>query len=613
MKSFQSSIKALKEYLQPLQLAVRFSIESSGKWVLLKIFLIAIQALLPLLSLYILKLIIDSLTGVKEASLVNYVDSTYTYILILGGIGIFGAVISIFSQIVNEKQSFLLQDYIAEIVNTKSLSLDLVYYENPEYLDSFQRAQQEAATRPGAVLNSWTGLLKNGISLAGIATYLIFLNWVIAIVLLIAAIPAFIIKIKFSNAMYEWQMARTQKERESQYLRFLMTSPVNVKEMRIFDMGEKVLRKFRTMRKLLRDERLKIIKTRTFQGGFAKVLETIAITGALLFLAQRTLSGQITIGDLVIYHQAFQKGQSSLVGFLQQIAGLYDHRKFLVNLRDFLAIKPNIGPIENAQPAPNMLLQPIRFEDVSFSYLGQKEHALQNVDLTIDPKQLITIIGENGSGKSTFIKLLSHLYQPTNGKIIAGDIPIDQIAIKDWQNQLSVTFQDFNQYNFSLKDNISIIKLGEKVNYQRLEEVCKITGVNSFLHKLPQGLDSLLGRKFFGGIELSQGQWQRVAIARSLYRQSPILILDEPTSALDPSMEFNLFKFLRKESQHRTIIIISHRVTAAKLSDKVMLIDQSKVIAFGSHDQLYASNHKYQRIFEQQASLLENKKSPLLH
>ncbi len=597
-------INIIRNYFEPLRLALHFSFKSGAKWVVIKFVLITIQALLPLAGLYILKLLIDGLTTLPPDAGEEYYETALVHVLMLGGIGVLTSIISSFSEIVNEKQRFLLDDYIAEVVNSKSLSLDLAYYENPKYLDSFQRAQSEASSRPGAVLNSWTGLVKNSISLIGIATYLVYLNWLIAVVLLLAAVPAFIIKIKFSESMFVWQQKRTSKERESGYLRSLMTGAGNVKEMRVFDMGNKILQTFRSIRKLLRDERMRIIRVRTFQASFAKIGEIAAITGALIYLAKNVVNGTLTIGDLVMYHQAFQKGQSYLQGTLRQIAGLYEHRKFLTNLTHFLSLKPNLPKIVDGKPVPSLTTSSIRFDNVGFTYLGQELPAISNITFEIPPGELITMIGQNGSGKSTLIKLLCQLYRPSVGSILIGDVDLSNIDVRDWQDEITVVFQDFNKYNFTLEQNVVMPNLEKVVDMDRLRAVTRISGVDQFLDKLPQGYNSLLGRAFLGGIELSQGQWQRIAIARALYRNSKLLILDEPTSALDPEMEYDLFNFLRKETQYRTIVIISHRITAAKLSDKVLLLNEGEMVGFGNHDDLLAGNMKYRKLYEQQASLL---------
>ncbi|MFT6961906.1 MAG: ATP-binding cassette subfamily B protein [Flammeovirgaceae bacterium] len=585
---------------------LHFVWQASQKWTIAKLILLVIQALLPLASLYLMKLVVDIITeSLKEESEIQF-EKIAWLIAGLGLANLLSAVASNLAQLVSEAQSQLVTDYMSNIVHEKSAQLDLAYYENPKYLNSLHRAQQEAKFRPNQLLNSLTSLLQSGISLIAIGGLLVYLHWATAIILILASVPALLVKLKFSQKMYVWQKNRTQKERESMYLSQLLTFANYAKEVKLFNLGLHFQTKFSKIRKVLFGERMKIARHRFWLSLFAKASEVLAIIGAYGFIAFRTFRGLLTLGDLVMYYQAFQRGQALLQTSLTNLASLYENKLFLQNLFDFLDLETDYEKSTRTNKEVGFDNLTIQFENVSFSYTPNSKIVLENINLEAKQNQVICLVGENGAGKTSLIKLLTGLYQPNEGKVLVNGRDLSEIRPEEWRSQVSVIFQDYIQYKFPAKENIAIGDISKAIQNEKVKASAKLTGADEVIEKLPKKYDSMLGRMFQEGEELSTGQWQKIALARAFYSDAKVIVLDEPTSSMDALAEYQFFQQLKSVAKDKIIFLISHRLSSATMSDKIYFLEHGEILESGSHIELVKQNGKYAKMFNRQAELYRN-------
>lgn len=581
--------------------ALRLVWQSSPQWTVARVVVLSLQGVLPLISLYLLKLIIDqiavSLTAVNKAVAFEHA----LFLLILSGcVMLITSVFTSLAELVNAAQTYRVTDHVQEILFQKSAEIDLEYYENAQYYDTLQRAQQEASFRPNQILNRIAQVLQNGISLAGILALLISLYWGLAGVLLVAALPALWVRLKFAKVQYQWQRKRTSLERRSMYLGVLLAHDQFAKEIRLFNLSGLFRRQGREVRLQLYQENFRLMLRRAIANlsaeSFAKVL-TVAV---FVYIAYETIQGRLKIGDLVLYQQALQRGESALQGVLSGLSGLYEDNLFLTNLYEFLNLKPKIADPASPKPFPKPVQHGIEVRNVSFQYADTPRQALNEVSLKILPGETIALVGENGCGKTTLIKLLCRLYEPTQGQILIDGVDIRDFAIADLRQDISVIFQDYAKYFFSVRDNIWLGNI-ESSAEQDVEQAARRSGAHDVIERLPKGYDTILGKLFEQGEELSIGQWQKVALARAFLRNSQLIILDEPTSAMDPMAEYEVFQRFRELTRDQMAVLISHRLSTVRMADRIYLMDNGHIAEAGTHEELVELNGRYARLFESQA------------
>jgi len=590
----------LKEQIRPYIFALRIVWKSSKKWTLLRFLIILLQSTLPLVLLYLMKLIIDTIVN-EEALNPAVFDEILVYLIYFGITLLVQNLSATSNQLIIEAQEQRVKDHMSKLIQTKALNLDLSYFENPRFYNTFFQAQIESGYRPVLTLASLMGLLQHGLSLILLSGFLSFMHWGMALVLIVSVIPAVIIRYHYSKKLFNWQKGRVAKERESTYIDQVIGDYNYAKEMRVFNAGHVLQKRFNGIRSKLYFEKLKIGKMRTGSGMLAKIFEVAAEVAVYIFVVYRTVNGQITIGDMVIYFQAFQKGKTHLTLSLESLVKLMENRMFLSIIQDFLQFKTKMPRLNSAIEAPKSLIKGFDFKSVSFHYPDLDQWVLKDISLSLKKGELCAIVGENGSGKSTLVKLLCRFYDPQKGEITLDDKTLSTYDQRSYQNQLSVTFQDFAKYQFTVEENITLDKTGvaEKA---RLQEVADITGANDFIDSMPRNFNQILGRQFDEGHELSLGQWQKIAISRSLYRDSEILIMDEPTSAIDPLAEHEIFQHLKHISKDKIVVLITHRIYNLKLADKIIVMDEGRVVESGTHDHLISQQGKYAQMFNKQRS-----------
>ena len=593
--------RKIKESLH-LVPAIRLVWRASPRWTTVHIILILVSGVLPLASLYLTKLIIDTITASNLATEGKIVFQQILLLLILAGVvTLITTICNSLAELANTIQGQKIVDYTQSVIQAKAIEVDLEFYENPQYHDTLERAQEEAYDRPRKIVADLIKVAQNTVLLVAMVSLLLSLHWGIAGVLFVAAIPALLVRIKYAKVMYHWYRQWTSMERKAEYLDWLVTGDNFAKEIRLFNLGNLFRERFRHLRSHIHQKTIQIATQQALASLIAKVIAGILIFSAYSIIVRQTIEGVLKIGDLVLYHQAFQKGSNALQGLLGSLSGLYEDNLFLANLYEFLNFQPQIVAPSQPQPVPIPMQKGIRFENVNFQYQDTTRHALKNLNLALNPGETIALVGENGSGKTTLIKLLCRLYDPTSGSITIDGIDLRQFDPVKLRCQISVMFQDYVKYYFTARENIRLGNIDLTPTTASIETAAQKAGADWVIQSLPFGYDTVLGKWFDRGEELSIGQWQKIALARSFLRDSQVIILDEPTSAIDPQAESEIFLKFRQLIGDRTAILISHRLSTVKMADCIYVMERGAIVESGTHKQLIQLNGLYAKMFETQA------------
>ena len=578
--------------------AVRLVWDSSASWTIAETVLLVIQGLLPLASLYLMKLIVDGIVAGPSRADFNGIAAL---IALAALAALLTAVSRSASSLVNEAQAALVSDHVQDLLHAKSIEVDLEYYENSKYYNALHRAQEEAPYRPTRIVNGLAQLGQSAISLAAVAALLVSLNGIMAFILLAGALPAVIVRIKYSKILYQWQRKATERMRRAWYYHWLLINDNCAKEIRLFDLGKLFKERYRDLRYQLRVEKLNINIKKSIADIAAQSLAVLALFGSIAFIAYQSFLGAITVGALVMYIGAIQQGQGFLQSLLSSLAGLYEDNLFLTNFYEFMSLEPRVREPTDPKPLPKPILRGTNLENVSFCYPGSNIPVLKDVSLHIAPGQTIALVGENGSGKTTLIKLLCRLYDPTGGRITLDGIDLRDFRISDLRRGISVVFQDYVHYSMTVKENIWLGKAAMPPDLESITEAARQSGAHGFIQELEGGYEARLGQWFEGGVELSVGQWQKIALARAFFRDAQLIILDEPTSSLDARAESEVFGKFKQLAEGRTAIIISHRLSAVRMADCIYFLKDGKIVENGSHDKLIKLGGNYAELYQIQA------------
>ncbi|HZK03654.1 MAG TPA: ABC transporter ATP-binding protein [Bacteroidaceae bacterium] len=520
-----------------------------------RIFLMILESVLPIALLYIIKYMIDMVEAIISSPDSINMTQVLIFVIILCTVYVLNELTVVFDNFINEILGQKMVDRVSRIIQQKSMELDMSYYDNSKYFDAMYLAQQEAGYRPLQILSHFTRLFINTLTLIGIVVILVDFSWLTIVIMLIAGVPSLFIKIKRSRTLYEWRKSNVKINRKAIYYSQLLTAKPFAKELRVYGLGEFFQQRFWKIRTRLLSELKNILKRMTQLDMLAVFVEILAICGIVYILAYNTFAGVVTIGGFVMYLQAFRKGNVCVQGAVKSVSGIYENRLFVNNLFDFLALKPKIDSPVTPVLFPKEIKSGLKFENVSFCYPGSSKIVLDKLNLELIPGQINRVKGANGIGKTTMVKLICRLYDCTEGKITIEGIDIKKFNINELRENISVIFQDFVGYSFTARDNIITNK---PLNDNRLHEAAISGQAHTVVTNLIEGYDTLLGKTFEGGEELSMGQWQRIALSRALYRNTPILILDEPTSWMDVETKEKFRQLLPELAKKQLLLLISH-------------------------------------------------------
>jgi ATP-binding cassette, subfamily B, bacterial len=563
-----------------------------------------VAGVLPAAIAWVGQLIVD---GVVAAAAAYRAHGTAPLGGVLSYVGLEGLVVGALAAVQRglSASESLLRVQLAQRVNVmileKALTLQLSHFEDSEFYDKLTRARREASSRPLSLVKGTFGLGQNAVSLLSYGVLLAhFSPWAVAL-LVAAGLPVFIAEAKFSGDAFRLFHWRAPETRMQTYLETVLAREDSAKEVKLYQLGPKLLERYRDIYARLYDEDRRLTLRRDAWGFGLGLAGTLAFYAAYAWVALAAVRGAISLGQMTMYLLLFKQGQAAVSSILSAVGGMYEDNLYLSNLFEYLeeAVPAESGSALHG-PAP---ADGLRFEHVSFSYPDAEEPALVDVSLHLRPGESLALVGENGAGKTTLIKLLTRLYEPTSGRIL-----LDGLALPDWngdalRRRIGVIFQDFGRYQFIVGENIGAGDVEHFEDAALWRTAARKGMAEDVVDKLPQGYETQLGRWFKGGRELSGGQWQKIALARAFMRtQADILVLDEPTATMDARAESNIFEHFRTLSAGRMVILISHRFSTVRMADHIVVIERGRIVERGSHAQLLASGGAYAQLFTLQAA-----------
>jgi ATP-binding cassette, subfamily B, bacterial len=489
------------------------------------------------------------------------------------------------------------------MVMEKAASLDLQFYEDPASYDLLRRAQNDSINRPVLMIATAFGLLQTMLTLITMIAFLFAVSWILAIIVLLSPVPAFIADTRYGWRGYNIARWGSRLLRRMTYMVSLVTTDSFAKEVKLFGLGGYFIERYRLIAKVFYDtQRAQLV--RRYMTGFALGnLSTIVTSITYLYIALQAIAGRLSLGALTAYTQAAVQVQNSIQSILSGFSGMYEHNLYLNNLVELMEKQPSLPVASTVVPVPQPLRGEIRFDHVTFVYPGSEARALDDVSFVISPGETLAVVGRNGAGKTTLFKLICRLYDPTSGRILIDGIDIRDFSQAELRRQIGAMFQDYVDYQATAAENIglgSVTSIGDR---DAVVSASKQAGSDELIANLPAGYDTALGKWFDAGVNLSGGEWQKVALARAFMRaDARILLLDEPTSALDAQAEYDLFERLRSLTSGRTAVYISHRFSTVRRADRIVFLEHGRLVEEGSHEELMRLNGRYARLFRMQAS-----------
>jgi len=585
---------AVVRRLAYLRRALHLIWSATKEWTLGWIVVLVVQGLLPAATVYITKHLVD---GVAAAVGVGLSGENVQQVLIpavlMGSVLVLSQILQGLLGWIQTAQSELLQDHIKALLHRQAAAVDLEFYETPDYFDHMDRANAQADSRALPILQNLGGLLKNSLTLVAIAGLLIPYSVWLPLVLLLSTLPALGTVVRHNLRYHQWWRETTEKRRWLEYYDRVLTYRRTAPEVRIFDLSGYFQQSYETLRHRLRESRLRLSRNQNLANFGAGFLALVMTGFVMAWMVVRAFRGSASLGDLALFYQAFSQGQGLMRTLLGNVGQLYTDTLFLEHLFTFLELEPKVKNAPRPRPAPEDLCHGIEIEDVSFRYPGSEHLALRHFDLFIPAGETVAIVGANGAGKSTLIKLLCRFYDPEAGSVKIDGVDIRDLDLVQLRRRITVLFQDHVNYAGTVTDNVVMGDLLAEHDLGRLTAAARGSGAHETIEKLPQGFDTLLGKQFQGGTELSGGQWQRIALARAFYRRSPVVMLDEPTSFMDSWAETRWLDGFRALVKGRTAVIVTHRFTTAMRADVIHVMEEGRIVESGDHEALLGQGGLY--------------------
>ena len=511
---------------------------------------------------------------------------------------VLGSVRNVIQQLLQNSLTMRMQLMVME----KAAALDLDFFDHPASYDMLRRAQTDSINRPVMMISAAFGLVQTSVTFATMIVLLVTVSPLLALLALVSPIPAFI-----ADARYGWRgysLARWSSRllRRMTYLGALVTTDSYAKEVKLFGLSSHFIARYRLIAQAFYDSQGSLIKRRYMTGLAWGNLSSVTTSLTYVYVALQAIAGRLTLGDLTLYTTAAQAMQGSVHGLLSGFSSMYEHNLYLNNLFELVETKPRMPVSPHPVPVAIPIKGEIRFENVSFAYEGAETSALTDLSFTVKPDETIAIVGRNGAGKTSIFKLIGRLYDPTAGRILIDGVDIRDYSPEKLRAQIGAMFQDFVTYQATAAENIGLGNMDAIANRDQIVSASRQAGAHELIANLAEGYDTALGKWFEAGVNLSGGEWQKVALARAFMRDAKILLLDEPTSSLDAQAEHDLFTRLRSLAKGRTALYISHRLSTVRWADRILFLEGGRLVEEGTHEKLMILDHRYARLFKMQAS-----------
>lgn len=589
----------IKKFRANLNLARTLKLiwEVSPKWTLISVCLILLESLVFFVAFFMLKLVINTLSAPSE-NVPEKVSLVTKYVIAAGSVSILYIIIKSISAYVTEVQAARVSEQIDGKVHKAAVGLDLAFYESPAYFDILKRAKDAGPERPNTIVTNIVDIVKNVMMFFVVGSVLTSIDVLLLPLLALFVLPTLFVQIRFAGKMHVWRQKTTPLERKTTYLSTLITADTSAKEIKGFGLGNYLQSLYLQIRKQLIAEKLQISRRRTANEIITVGLAVGGVFCCIGYIALGAISGRTSVGDITLFMIAFPQSFTIMQALTSSVSKMYNDSIFVNYIFELFDLKPILKETETPVPIPEGPNMGLSIQNLSFTYPHSKVPTLTNVSLTIPPGKIIAVVGLNGAGKTTLIKLLSRLYDPTDGRIAIGDTDIRNFDSGDYRRAVSTVFQDFTRYNVTAADNIRFGDInGTDRPFSDVEKAAINSGASLYIDKFPKGYDTMMGRIFEDGHEVSIGQWQKLAVARAFYSPSKFIILDEATSALDALAEHELFATFRDRIGDRGALVISHRLSAITHADYIYVMAEGRVQQSGTHTELLAMNGDYARLF----------------
>jgi ATP-binding cassette subfamily B protein len=558
------------------------------------------SALLPIALLWVAKLIIDVIVRTVTT---HTPITTRLWWLVAAEFG-FAVAGGILARIIDYLDSLLADKYTRHVsieVMRHASELDLIAYEDPVFYDRLERARVQATDRLG-MIQSIGRLVQQVITTVSLSvSILVFSPWLL-LLLVIGVIPAFVGESHFAFLGYAKNFRQTPVRRQLDYLRVLGGSREAAKELKLFGLQKFLVKRFTDLSDQIYVENVALARRRLWAGAALSMVGTAGYYAAYVLVVWRTVAGALTIGTLTFLSGAILQASSNIQQIFSTLSSIADQALFLTDLLAFFKMEPTIRSKPNALPAPRPIRQGFTFRNVSFRYPGSSRLILQNLNLELRPHERVALIGENGQGKTTIVKLLTRLYDPLEGQVLLDGIDIREYDLEDLYREIGVIFQDFMRYEMTARENIAVGRIEAADDLELLQSAAQKAMADEVIGRIPAHYDQMLGRRFDGGVDLSGGEWQKVALARAYLRNAQVLILDEPTAALDARSEYEVFRRFAELTAGKMALFISHRFSTVRMADRIVVLEDGQVSEDGNHEQLCRLGGKYSEMFELQAA-----------
>ena len=559
-----------------------------------------IIALLPVAMLAVTKVIIDAIYGLTSQH--RPLPGNFWWLVVLQfGLACLGAVLVRLIDFCENVLADKYTRYISTQIMVHAASLDLATYEDYNFHDKLERARVQGTDRIGMIQASGR-LVQEVIMTASLAASILFFSPWILFALIVCIVPAFLGETHFAFLGYSLSFNQTTARRQMEYLRVLGGSKESAKELKLFGLSKYLVGRYTDLSDELHRQMVALQKRKLLLGALLAGLGTVGYYGTYAYVVYETVIGVLTLGTLTFLAGAIAGASTNIQAVFTTFSSIADQALFLTDLLEFFSVKPKIIVKPDALPVPRPICKGFEFKDVSFCYPGNPRPVLSNINFRLEPSERIALVGENGQGKTTIVKLLARLYDVSGGQILLDGVDLREYDIEDLWREIGVIFQDFMRYEMTAAENIAIGKIAEVNNEFRIRSAARKSLADHVIHQLPRRYDQVLGSRFEGSIELSGGQWQKIALGRAYIRDAQLLILDEPTASLDARSEHEVFQRFAELTANKMALLISHRFSTVRMADRILVLESGRIAEQGSHLELMRSAGRYAEMFELQAA-----------